>query len=63
MSGSVQLVLSSIVHTNVTLNVTLGHLAGNTNVTLGLQRSDGNGTLPVQSPVGVIEEAPHVTVF
>ena len=35
-------VLPSIVHTNVTLNVSLGHLAGTTNVTLGLQRFDGN---------------------
>ena len=43
-------VLSSIVHTNVThnvtTNVTLGYLASATNVTLGLERSDGNATLP-----------------
>jgi hypothetical protein len=52
-------VVSSIVHTNVTLNVTLEYPANVTNVTLGLQRSDGNVTLPGQNPVGVTEEAPQ----
>jgi hypothetical protein len=52
-------VISSIVHTNVTLNVTLGYLASSTNVTLGLQRPDGNVTLRGQSLVEVIEEAPR----
>jgi hypothetical protein len=34
-----------IVQINVTLNVTLGYLASSANVTLGIQRSDGNVTL------------------
>ena len=50
-------VISSIVHTNVTLNVTLGYLASSINVTLGLERADGNVTLAGQSSVGVTEEA------
>jgi hypothetical protein len=45
----------NIIEINVTLNVTLGYLASITNVTFGLQRSDGNVTLPGQSPVGVDE--------
>jgi hypothetical protein len=31
-----------IIEINVTLNVTLGYLASSTNVTLCLERSDGN---------------------
>jgi hypothetical protein len=38
-----------ILQINVTLNVTLGYLASSTNVTFGIQRSDGNVTLPGQS--------------
>ena len=48
-----------MIQISVTLNVTLEYLASSTNVTLGLQGSDGNVSLPGQSPVGVIEEAPQ----
>ena len=47
--------------TDVTLNVTLDDFASSTNVTLGLQRPDGNVTFPGQRPVGVTP-APAVKV-
>src|ERR1700728_782679 len=52
-------VASPFVQFNVTPNVTLGYLASITNVTLGLQRADGNVTLAGPSSVGVSEKAPQ----